>query len=77
MGMINTTEGILIGYNEYEDGKSLLTLYDVQTGGIVDIPSTKHPTSNLGALFSELEQLCQKETLTLATAKPVFQKYGL
>jgi len=39
-----------------------------------ELPTT---SEDLGALFSELEQLCAEEKLTLETAKPVFQKYGL
>lgn len=84
MGSLCTKEGILIVYNEYDLQEAqargvdaLLSLYDVERGGMADIPSTKCPKEKLVELFSELEQLCKDKNLTLETAKPIFQKYGL
>ena len=84
MASITIDKGILITYYDYdaynEDGRtgSLLSLYDIKNGGIVDLPSRKYSKEKLAGIFSELEQLCnQGEDPTLATAKIIFQKYGL
>ena len=81
--MLRTKEGILIGYYNYDQDSldtrtgSLLMLCDVQRGGIIEIYSKKYPLINLGEFFSELEKLCQQQELTLATIKPIAEKYGL